>query len=169
MQGANPCPKRFGLIKRSIDMTKKEVLANFQVIKDQIEHFGEVFFDEGDIPMIDAVIELLKGNAERKSGKMTNKEAIDLLSNLLGAVEDTHGNDYGKAFHMAIEALSKDVVHGEWIKTTIAERCGADELHRTIYRDRETVKCSECGNPSPVYNIKFEFCPRCGARMDGGK
>ena len=42
-------------------MTRAEVLANFQVIKDQIEHFGEVFFDESDIPMIDAVIELLKG------------------------------------------------------------------------------------------------------------
>ena len=61
------------------------------------------------------------------------------------------------------------VVHGEWIKTTIAEPCGTDELHMTIYRDRETVKCSECGNPSPIYNIEFEFCPRCGARMDGEK
>lgn len=38
---------------------------------------------------------------------MTNKEAIDLLSNLIGMVEDTHGNDYDNAFHMAIEALSK--------------------------------------------------------------
>lgn len=62
-----------------------------------------------------------------------------------------------------------EVVHGEWIKTTIAEPCGTDELHMTIYRDRETVKCSECGNPSPIYNIEFEFCPRCGARMDGDK
>lgn len=59
------------------------------------------------------------------------------------------------------------VMYGEWIKTTVAERCGTDELHRTVYRDRETVKCSECGNPSPIYNIEFEFCPRCGAKMDG--
>lgn len=42
-------------------MTRTEVLANFQVIKDQIEHFGEVFFDESDIPMIDVVIESLDG------------------------------------------------------------------------------------------------------------
>lgn len=62
-----------------------------------------------------------------------------------------------------------EVVHGEWIKTTIPEWCGTDELHRSIYRDREIVKCSECGNPSPVYNIEFEFCPRCGAKMDGKK
>lgn len=62
-----------------------------------------------------------------------------------------------------------EVVHGEWIKTTIPEWCGTDELHRSVYRDREIVKCSECGNPSPVYNIEFEFCPRCGAKMDGKK
>lgn len=36
---------------------------------------------------------------------MTNKEAIELLDNLVGMVEDTHGNDYDEAFHMAIEAL----------------------------------------------------------------
>ena len=41
-------------------MTRAEVLANLQVIKDQIEHFGEVFFDESDIPMIDVIIDLLK-------------------------------------------------------------------------------------------------------------
>lgn len=63
----------------------------------------------------------------------------------------------------------QEVVHGEWIKTTIPEWCGTDELHRSVYRDREIVKCSECGNPSPVYNIEFEFCPRCGAKMDGKK
>lgn len=63
----------------------------------------------------------------------------------------------------------QEVIHGEWIKTTIPEWCGTDELHRSVYRDREIVKCSECGNPSPVYNIEFEFCPRCGARMDGGR
>lgn len=39
--------------------------------------------------------------------EMTNKKAIELLRNLIGMVEDTHGNDYDEAFHMAIEALSK--------------------------------------------------------------
>jgi hypothetical protein len=77
------------------------------------------------------------------------------------------GNKYdaGKTY----DIFEAPVSYGEWIKTTIAESCGTDELHETVYRDRETVKCSECGNPSPVYNIKFEFCPRCGARMDGGR
>lgn len=36
---------------------------------------------------------------------MTNSEAIDLLDNLLGVIEDNHGSDYDKAIHMAIDAL----------------------------------------------------------------
>ena len=36
---------------------------------------------------------------------MTRAEAIDLLSNLIGSVEDSNGNDYDKAIHMAIRSL----------------------------------------------------------------
>lgn len=38
---------------------------------------------------------------------MTNQEAIDLLDNLLGMIDDNQGNDYDKAIHMAIEALQE--------------------------------------------------------------
>ena len=36
---------------------------------------------------------------------MTKTEAIDLLDNLIGFVEDSHDNDYDTALNMAIEAL----------------------------------------------------------------
>lgn len=38
---------------------------------------------------------------------MTRDEAINLLDNLLGMVEDNHGSDYDKAIHLAIEALEQ--------------------------------------------------------------
>lgn len=38
---------------------------------------------------------------------MTNKEAINLLDNLLGIVEDNQNNDYDTALKMAIEALKQ--------------------------------------------------------------
>ena len=41
---------------------------------------------------------------------MTNKEAIDLLDNLLGTVDDNHGNDYDHAIHMAMDALAMDAL-----------------------------------------------------------
>ena len=42
---------------------------------------------------------------------MEIKEAIDLLDNLLGMIEDNHGNDYDAALHMAISALEEKDGH----------------------------------------------------------
>lgn len=39
---------------------------------------------------------------------MTNKEAINLLDNLLGMVEDNQNNDYDTALHMGIDALKAE-------------------------------------------------------------
>ena len=39
---------------------------------------------------------------------MTREEAIDLLDNLIGAVEDNHGSDYDGALKMAIKALERE-------------------------------------------------------------
>ena len=38
---------------------------------------------------------------------MTRDEAINLLDNLLGMVEDNHGSNYDMAIHMAIDALKQ--------------------------------------------------------------
>ena len=38
---------------------------------------------------------------------MTREEAIDLLDNLIGFVEDNHGSDYDEALKIAIKALKK--------------------------------------------------------------
>lgn len=37
---------------------------------------------------------------------MTREEAVDLLGNLIGMVDDNHDSDYDSALRMAIEALS---------------------------------------------------------------
>ena len=39
--------------------------------------------------------------------QMTNQEAIDLLDNLIGMIEDNHGSDYDSAIRMAIDALTE--------------------------------------------------------------
>jgi hypothetical protein len=38
---------------------------------------------------------------------MTIEEAIDLLDNLIGMIDDNHGNDYDTALRMAIKALEE--------------------------------------------------------------
>ena len=39
---------------------------------------------------------------------MTREEAIDLLDNLIGFVEDNHGSDYDEALKIAIKALKQE-------------------------------------------------------------
>ena len=39
---------------------------------------------------------------------MTNEEAIDLLDNLIGMVDDNHDSDYDTALRMAIKALKQE-------------------------------------------------------------
>lgn len=43
---------------------------------------------------------------------MKKEEAIELLEDLYGAIEDNQGRDYDEAFRMAIEALSADRPQG---------------------------------------------------------
>ena len=39
---------------------------------------------------------------------MTREEAIDLLDNLIGMIEDNHNSDYDKALKMAIKSLEQE-------------------------------------------------------------
>lgn len=41
---------------------------------------------------------------------MTRDEAIELLEDIDGAIEDNHGRDYDEAFRMAIETLKNEPV-----------------------------------------------------------
>ena len=49
---------------------------------------------------------------------MTKEEAINLLDNLIGMIEDNHNSDYDTAFKMAIKALEQgDILQEIWNKT----------------------------------------------------
>ena len=58
--------------------------------------------------------------------------------------------------------------NGEWIRTTIVEWFGTDDDEKDVYRDVPTYKCSICGNPLMVGQLKTRYCPACGAKMEGG-
>ena len=58
---------------------------------------------------------------------MTNQEAIDLLDNLIGMIEDNHGSNYDSAIRMAIDALEP-----QWIPCSECEkRCKKWENSKT--------------------------------------
>ena len=93
---------------------------------------------------------------------MTKQEAIDLLDNLIGMIEDNHGSDYDSAIRMAIDALTEPR-KGKWIY--------GEHEHAMC----DGYRCDKCGFFVPWdYQHKFidfikdyNYCPSCGADMRG--
>lgn len=69
---------------------------------------------------------------------MTKKEAIELLEDLYGAIEDNHGRDYDEAFRMAIESLQKEIERHEMV-------IRASERHLGLVRCKDCKHCSSEG------------------------
>ena len=64
---------------------------------------------------------------------------------------------YEQFIELLEEAPTADVVevkHGEWKSFEIPHM----------------MRCSECGvSELDIHRTKFDYCPSCGAKMDGGK
>lgn len=61
---------------------------------------------------------------------------------------------------------AEPVAHGHWVETVRIlhyDVCG-EPVDTTL-----TLKCSRCGRETERYDTQpaDEYCPRCGARMDG--
>lgn len=83
---------------------------------------------------------------------MTREEAVDILRSYL--MFDKSNMQIDMALNMAIEALQAEPVkHGEWIN---------------IFDN--TWECTNCETCEQfAYNIEStsDYCPNCGAKMDG--
>lgn len=87
------------------------------------------------------------GERRTMTDKMTNQEAIDRLKLIRSPYMEV-------AVDVAIEALQAEPKTGEWIDTE-------------FLRIKE---CSCCHTfRGKIEAEDFDFCPNCGARMDGGK
>ncbi len=47
------------------------------------------------------------------------------------------------------------VIHAEW-----------EQINKNEYNVIPQWECSECGAEFECFDIDFEYCPRCGAKMD---
>lgn len=77
----------------------------------------------------------------------------------LGIFGCDHGESYRPAYNKLKKADVVPVVHGRW------------EIKTDDY-DCEYAKCSVCGEEfydanEDTIDITFNYCPNCGARMDG--
>lgn len=62
------------------------------------------------------------------------------------------------------------VKHGRWIEQKVTHE---DNRVSTIIADWQSAKCSNCGKyhttPYLYYFNNYNYCPNCGAKMDGEK
>jgi rubrerythrin len=88
---------------------------------------------------------------------MTNEQAINLLDNLLGMVEDNHNSDYDKALKMGVEALEKQIP-----KKPDIEGDGYADGH-LVY---DTWICPNCEERYEIDYDYYDYCPKCGQAID---
>lgn len=76
--------------------------------------------------------------------------------------------DFGNAYLCsdALELLKSqpEQKRGHWKGFTQSRYFGTDDDGEPIFRDGVFYVCSECRRKSI---IKYPYCPRCGAKMDG--
>lgn len=110
---------------------------------------------------------------------MTKEEAIFCEKSYLGETNCTNCKYYGtntcrsrESHRMAIKALEKQQL-SEWeydhaiLKAYGEGQASVEKVGRWIDRevyDADRWECSECGRTEPY---KENFCPNCGARMEG--
>lgn len=93
---------------------------------------------------------------------MTRQEAARIITVILdcckGKEEDYEEHEIipleksFKALGMAIEALEQEPKRGYWLEAKEEDPCW--------------YRCSECGR---LYDLDENYCPNCGARMEGNE
>ena len=68
--------------------------------------------------------------------------------------------------HAAPGLDAVEVVHGRWIKYKDEKFMGYDADGRIKYRNVYSYNCDKCGHGTAV---KSNYCPACGAKMEGVK
>ena len=122
---------------------------------------------------------------------MTNEEAIDLLDNLIGMIEDNHSFDYDTALKMGIKALEqshdgcKDCKYEAYpeyyypcceCKQNYMDEWKAIPSAETKTGHWEHIRCDmyECSKCQHIYTDLsgekqgMNFCPNCGSEMEEG-
>ena len=97
---------------------------------------------------------------------MANEKRLDLIDRGalgIGKAKREAFNEpaYADGWNSAIDIIEQaptvdavEVVHGRWVDTD--------------YKPDIYCKCSVCGRRVYAYDDGYNYCPNCGAKMDGG-
>ena len=100
---------------------------------------------------------------------ITRAEAIDIFKNMLDAWDNYYtiaSSDKKKeAVKLAIDSLEVDEAYQlEYERVT--KKGTWQQINKNEVNVIPQWKCSECGAEFQCHDMDFEYCPRCGARME---
>lgn len=95
---------------------------------------------------------------------MTEKEAIQTIEAVKAEVEWDYPLNYAAAFEVAIKALEKQIPLRA-IPLTVKTDCAS--IGGAIWRKGTTVY--ECPKCSAIISPMYNFCFKCGQRLDWGE
>ena len=108
---------------------------------------------------------------------MTREEAIDLLDNLNGMIEDSRNSDYDTAFKMAIKALEQEPCEDCISRQAVLDAISANsvfenEYNLTASRIQNAVEALPPVTPKPKTGrwidkdgiSDFMYCSNCGGK-----
>lgn len=104
------------------------------------------------------VIKNLQINIGRRNGKHLIQEAMDMAIEALEQYEDAFEHGYTEAESKYREILERK--HGKWIE---------DRLCSTIGGTYGVRRCSICEDYFQDIGYGWNYCPHCGAKMEGAE
>ena len=92
-------------------------------------------------------------------GYIKADDLVDFFDHIIGEQKNQLSQIADKMANYTNATKTADVapvVHGEWIR----------DVRTPPFANS---KCSKCGKTYGLYPLGYNYCPNCGARMDGGK
>ena len=105
----------------------------------------------------DAVLEAIKEPYERVYGKCVYQPVEDVYRMIVKKIKNTHAADV------------TPVVHGEWIKKEVEDFWIPSSLETGKPTKAILPVCSNCKTEFGTIAFEYDYCPHCGAKMDGVK
>lgn len=90
---------------------------------------------------------------------MTREEAIDLLDNLIGMVNDNHDSDYDTALKMAINSLKQEPIY-----YPPCQDCHT-KVNEIVRAYNNMKSCDDCVSRQAVNDLYDRYHPRLATRV----
>jgi len=127
---------------------------NAEVLEDVLNRIKEL---EKRLAQEDAAENPLKIEEFAQQEDMTREQAINLIDNLIGMVEDNHNSDYDIALQMAKKAIEQEPFKGAYIQVAKERDIAIEQLRELGYSLGEKIRPCEKEQEPIIGEVRAEI------------